>query len=564
MFLVNRKATKMGGKTMWIKFTKSLYIVVSAIIGISDAVADQNAITLSVDKANVSPGDTIVFEATPSGVVTSPFYLTDSGYIRLEDNTPPYQWTMTLSKKASGSKNFEVHAIVDGKIQASNVVTVTVLADTSLLSQIIFEPGEQLLMSPGMKKQLRVIGRFKDGHNRNITQSVTGTTYGENIVSGLNVTSGDSPVISVSPEGEVLAQALGEAEIVATNNGVSNVRRILVVPVSKDDAGSPQFSSPSIAVAENAGTLTLTVRRVGGSQGELTVNYATTDGTAKDGSDYVGTTGSLTWADGDSSDKTLTVTITDDSLSEGNETFTVSLSDAVSGESLDSATVTITDNDNGQPGTPQFTDFHPKVAENVGAVTLTVSRVGGANGELTVNYATTDDTATDGSDYVGATGSLTWADGDSSNKSFTVAIINDSLSENDETFIVTLSDPSGTDLDSATVTIDKNNPTVVTLVDFSATALKNEILLEWQTAFELDNAGFHIWRATGEGWKNGDYSSVIRLTEQLLPAQGNWSLYSYIDADVESGATYYYGLEDIDLSGHSTFHWDNIDSATAK
>jgi hypothetical protein len=90
--------------------------------------------------------------------------------------------------------------------------------------------------------------------------------------------------------------------------------------------GTPQFTSSTVEVAETASIVTLTVRRVGGTNGELRVNYATTDGTATDGSDYVGTTGTLTWADGDSSDKTLTVTIIDDSLSEGNETFTVILS----------------------------------------------------------------------------------------------------------------------------------------------------------------------------------------------------------------------------------------------
>jgi len=109
-----------------------------------------------------------------------------------------------------------------------------------------------------------------------------------------------------------------------------------------------------------------------------------------------------------------------------------------------------------------------------------------------------------------------------------------------------------------------DDPTVVTLVDFTATALKNEIVLEWGIAYELDNAGFHIWRATGEGWRYGDYSTVVRLTEQLLSPISNSSWYSYVDDDVESELTYYYGLEDLDVYGHSTFHWDYIDWATAK
>jgi C4-type Zn-finger protein len=318
-------------------------------------------------------------------------------------------------------------------------------------------------------------------------------------------------------------------------------------------------------VTEDGGSASIIVKRINGSDGAVSVNYATSDGTATAGSDYIATSGTLNWADGDAADKTFTIAITDDSLSEGNETFTISLTDPISGESLDNATVSITDNDNAQPGTPQFTSSTVEVAETASTVTLTVRRVGGTNGELTANYATTDGTATDGSDYVGATGTLTWADGDSSDKTLTVTIIDDSLSEGNETFTVTLSDPvSGGSLDNATVSITDNDATLVTLVDFSATALETEILLEWQSAFELDNAGFHIWRATGEGWKYGDYSTVTRITDRLIPAQGNSIPYSYIDSNVESGLTYYYGLEDIDLSGYSTFHWDYIDSATAK
>jgi len=147
----------------------------------------------------------------------------------------------------------------------------------------------------------------------------------------------------------------------------------------------------------------------------------------------------------------------------------------------------------------------------------------------------------------------------------TVTITDDSDSEGNETFTVSLSDPvSGGSLNSATVSITDNDSTLVTLVDFAATASETGIRLEWQTDFEFNNAGFHIWRATGEGWKYGDYSTVIRLTERLIPAQGYSSSYPYIDSNVKSGLTYYYGLEDIDLSNHSTYHWDYIDSATAK
>jgi len=108
---------------------------------------------------------------------------------------------------------------------------------------------------------------------------------------------------------------------------------------------------------------------------------------------------------------------------------------------------------------------------------------------------------------------------------------------------------------------------LVTLNNFTATPFQNDIRIHWKTASEVDNAGFHIWRATGEGWKEGDYSQAIRITDQLIPSKGTkvgGYPYSYIDSNVESGITYYYGLEDIDFNGQSTVHWDFIDEITAK
>jgi len=114
---------------------------------------------------------------------------------------------------------------------------------------------------------------------------------------------------------------------------------------------------------------------------------------------------------------------------------------------------------------------------------------------------------------------------------------------------------------------DECKPNLVTLNDFTATPFQDDIRVHWETASEVDNAGFHLWRAIGEGWKTGDYSQVIRITDQLISSKGakvGGYPYSYVDSNVESGITYYYGLEDIDFNGQSTVHFDFIDEATAK
>ncbi len=114
---------------------------------------------------------------------------------------------------------------------------------------------------------------------------------------------------------------------------------------------------------------------------------------------------------------------------------------------------------------------------------------------------------------------------------------------------------------------DECKAMLVTLNNFAVTPFQNDIRVHWKTASEVDNAGFHLWRAIGEGWKQGDYSQVMRLTNPLISSKGTkvgGYPYSYIDSNVESGVTYYYVLEDIDFNGQSTVHLDFIDEATAK
>ncbi len=155
----------------------------------------------------------------------------------------------------------------------------------------------------------------------------------------------------------------------------------------------------------------------------------------------------VTFADGDTTSKTVTVSIIDDTLDETNETFTVGLSGVTGGSDLGTATstVTIVDNDAAQqPGTLAIAPAATSVNEGAGTVTLTVSRTGGSDGVVSVNVATANGTALAGSDYTAVPSmTLTFGDGDTTPKSVTVSIIDDSQDENNETFTVGLSGVTG-------------------------------------------------------------------------------------------------------------------------
>jgi hypothetical protein len=79
---------------------------------------------------------------------------------------------------------------------------------------------------------------------------------------------------------------------------------------------------------------------------------------------------------------------------------------------------------------------------------FTVSLSNAATSPVTVRYATSDGTATAGSDYVGASGTVTFAAGESF-KTITVSVIGDTAVEANETFAMTLSNPSGATLATA-------------------------------------------------------------------------------------------------------------------
>ena len=72
-----------------------------------------------------------------------------------------------------------------------------------------------------------------------------------------------------------------------------------------------------------------------------------------------------------------------------------------------------------------------------------MTRTGGSSGAVGVSYATSNGTATAGSDYTSTSGTLSWANGDTANKTFSVPILNDTLDEANETFTLTLSESNG-------------------------------------------------------------------------------------------------------------------------
>jgi hypothetical protein len=117
----------------------------------------------------------------------------------------------------------------------------------------------------------------------------------------------------------------------------------------------------------------------------------------------------------------------------------------------------------------QFSSATYNVAENEGQATISVTRTG-SNGAISVDYTTSDDSATAPDDYTQTSGTLNWNDGDDADKTFPINITDDSTPENNEALIVSLGNPTGgAELgspDTAIVTItDNDTGTVVISVE---------------------------------------------------------------------------------------------------
>jgi hypothetical protein len=214
--------------------------------------------------------------------------------------------------------------------------------------------------------------------------------------------------------------------------------------------GTISLSAATYSVNENVTPLTITARRTGGTNGIVGVSYATANGTAISGVNYTGTSGTLSWADGESANKTFTVTIIDDGVYGPTKTFTASISNPTGGASIStptSATVNVL-NVNPPPPSPdpgdiQFAVAAQSVSESAGSTTVVMRRVDGTNGIVGISYETQDISAVAGVNYTTASGTESWADASQADQTFAVTILDDGVYTTNLTFRVIAHTPTG-------------------------------------------------------------------------------------------------------------------------
>ena len=239
------------------------------------------------------------------------------------------------------------------------------------------------------------------------------------------------------------------------------------------------WSTNAVAVAELSSNLTnnvsLWVKRTGNTNLTSTVAWATADGTATAGFDYVAANGTLTLDPGVLSNS-VSIQIIGDGIAQGPQTFTVALSNLDSTASsvlLTNAIVTITDFD----VVFQFTTNAVRASETNRNVSLIVRRFGSTNTSMQVGYATVDGTASNWFRYTGKTGILTFA-ANVVTQGLTVVITNNVRVDGDQTFSVNLN------IINATGTLGAASNCYVTVLD-------NDVEIGWAVTNValLENSG---------------------------------------------------------------------------
>lgn len=248
-------------------------------------------------------------------------------------------------------------------------------------------------------------------------------------------------------------------------------------------AGEPELSVESIVQAEgnSQNQVLVTISLSSTTEQSVAVIYTTINGTATAPSDYVAASGQVTFEPNESF-RLIPITINGDNVPEPDEVFSIELSTPINASiATGTGTVTLLNDDTGPAPTPtptptatptpaptvtptptpaptgtptptpssdtesvQFSSTAFAVNESVGTATITVTRAGTGSGAASVNYATSNGSATAGQDYTAASGTLNWASGDTGAKTFTVPITEDLTLEPSETINLALSSPAGT------------------------------------------------------------------------------------------------------------------------
>ena len=256
-------------------------------------------------------------------------------------------------------------------------------------------------------------------------------------------TGAETHAITVLVNNDQLAEGL---EIFQVNlSGLSLISPTLILSddqgeatINDDDTAA--FSINDVTVNEADSTAKFTVSLNKDVDSMVSVDWATADDSATSSFDYESSFGTLYFDENSEREQTVTITLLHDTDVESLEQFVVNLTNSQSsGQSVTisdaQGVASIIDDDSASLSINDIT-----VNEGSGTATFTVTLNGQVGEDVTVHWATADNTASEINDYLAAEGMLTFNGDDGETKTITVDIQADEFLEDAESFYVNLSD----------------------------------------------------------------------------------------------------------------------------
>ena len=311
--------------------------------------------------------------------------------------------------------------------------------------------------------------------------------------------------------------------------------------VSIADNDSPAIVSASITtVDESVGMATVTLTLNKAVQGGLAVDYATVDDSAENGSDYTSVSGTANFVGNVNETITFTVPINDDGVLEASESLRIELSNVLPGGNVAVASIatidgqiTILDNEDPVNVSASIT----AVNESAGTATVTLTLDNAVQDGFTVDYSTVNGTAIAGSDFVATSGTAAFAGSAGETTSFVVPILNDSVVESTESFViqldnvvpgglvsaanigttdggVTIADDDGTATVTASMTTVNESSALVTLT--LDKAVQGGFLVSYTTADGSAIAGSDYLTTSGVAAFNGTAGEVVTFLVPVI------------------------------------------------
>lgn len=205
--------------------------------------------------------------------------------------------------------------------------------------------------------------------------------------------------------------------------------------------GQIQFSSQGATVSEATGLLRVSVRRVGGNTGAVNVDFTIEDGSAVNGSDFQASSGTLIFADGQTT-AVIEIAIVNNTLTGPDKTFQIHLSNPTGGSTLGTATTLVVtiQNDEAEtagPSTVRFAQPTANVSDATGQVMLELARSGDLSQAAVLQFRTKAGSAKAGRNFVAPSGTIQFSAGQASQQ-LSIQLLNSAIGRRTKSFKVML------------------------------------------------------------------------------------------------------------------------------